>query len=99
DNVLKLIPEKLARTYRIVSFDLKDKDLKVAMEDPKDFEALEFTRRVTNLNLVPYYSSKDSIKKALSNYKKDIRKDFDRVIAENIKMAHTDENPIKAAED
>jgi len=99
DEVLNKIPEKLARTYRMVPFALDGNQLKVAMEDPKDFEALEFARRNTNLQIIPHYSSKDTIRKALSEYKKDIHQDFDRVIAENIKKASTDENPLKAAED
>lgn len=99
DEILNKIPEKLARSYRMVPFALEGNQLKVAMEDPKDFEALEFARRNTNLQIIPYYSSRDSIRKALSEYKKDIHQDFDRVIAENIRKASPDENPLKAAED
>jgi type IV pilus assembly protein PilB len=33
-EILNLIPEKLARTYRMIPFEFKDKKIKVAMEKP-----------------------------------------------------------------
>ena len=98
DDVLVLIPEKLARTYRMVPFELKDKNLKVVMENPEDFEALEFAKRHTGFEVEPYFARSEDINRALGQYKRNIRKDFDKVIQENIKKATPDEDLAKAAE-
>jgi type IV pilus assembly protein PilB len=97
-EVLSLIPEKLARTYRMVPLGKKDGKLSVAMENPEDFEALEFARRQTNLQIVPFYSGGKEISKALGQYKKGIKEDFEDVISKNIKKASPEDDLAKAAE-
>ncbi|MCJ7827958.1 GspE/PulE family protein, partial [Patescibacteria group bacterium] len=84
-ETLQLIPENLARSYRIIPFEKKDDQLLLAMEDPEDLEALELAKRQTGLKVKPYYCTPDAIAKNLSQYKKNIRKDFDKIIAENVK--------------
>ena len=98
EEVLNLIPEKIARFYHIVPFDKEGDRLKLAMEDPLNFEALEFVRRQTGLAIVPYYATTANIVRALGQYKKNIRAYFDKVIQENVKKASPDEDLIKAAE-
>lgn len=98
-DILSLIPEKLARKYRIVPFEKKDSELKLALEDPNNFEALEFAKRHTKLKIAPYYASSGDISKALGQYKKGIKEDFDKVITENLKKAVPEEEDLaKAAE-
>jgi len=100
DEVLALIPERLARSYRMVPFGMKENKLQVAMEDPTDFEALEFAKRHTGMVVEPYYASQQDITEALGQYKRNIRADFDKVIAENVSRASPGgENLAKAAED
>jgi len=50
EEVLNLIPEKIARFYHIVPFDKEGDRLKLAMEDPLNFEALEFARRQNRIS-------------------------------------------------
>ena len=99
EEVLGLIPEKIARFYHIVPFDKEGERLKLAMEDPVDFEALEFARRQTGLAIIPYYATSANIVRALGQYKKNIRAYFDKVIQENIRKASPDEDLVKAAEE
>src|SRR3972149_8486670 len=84
-EVLSLIPEKLARTYRMVPFEKKDKKLSITLANTEDFEAIEFARRQTNLSVVPFYATEKEIARALSQYKKGIKEDFQKEIEENIK--------------
>ena len=98
EEILKTIPEKLARSYRMVPFEKKDNAVKLAMEDPTNFEALEFARRQTGMQIIPHYATSNSIRKALGQYKKNIRADFEKVIAENVKRAKAEVNLEKAAE-
>lgn len=98
-EVINKVPEKLAKTYKIIPFGLKDDTLMLAMSDPKDFEAVEFARRHTGLTIQTYYAPEKEIRKALGQYKKDIKKDFDEVISEAIKRTKKDQDDLeKAAE-
>src|SRR5260221_1509449 len=99
-KILALIPEKLARTYRAIPVDLKNEILQVAMENPEDFEALEFLKRQTGLTIEPLYATKEDIVKALGQYKKGIKEDFDKIIQENLKKTNAGdkEDLAKAAE-
>jgi type IV pilus assembly protein PilB len=99
EDILSIIPEKMARTYRVIPFGKEKDKLMLAMEDPEDFEALEFVKRHTGLSVEPYYASRDDITKALGGYKMGIREDFENIISENIKKASPDEDLAKAAED
>ncbi len=100
-ETLSLIPEKMARVYRIVPFGVEAKRLKIAMENPEDFEALEFAKRHTSLEIEPYFASRDDLAKALGQYRKGIKEDFAKIIAENIKhveKGEDEEDLVKAAE-
>lgn len=97
-DVISLIPEKLANNYKMIPFEKTNEGLKVALADPKDFEAVEFARRHTALKIFSYYSSEKDIVRALGQYKQNIKKDFDKVISENIKRAKKEEDLAKAAE-
>src|SRR3989338_1912795 len=71
------------------------------MENPEDFEAMEFAKRHTGLEIESYYSTRDDIVKALGQYKKGIKEDFEKIIAENIKRVapgSDEEDLAKAAE-
>jgi type IV pilus assembly protein PilB len=99
DEVLASIPEKMARTYKMVPFAKEAGKLLLAMEDPDDFEALEFAKRHSRLKVVPHYASSADIRRSLGQYKRNIRQDFDKIIAENVKKATpSGENPVRAAE-
>lgn len=97
-EILSLIPEKLARTYRMVPFEKKDRKLSIALANPEDFEAIEFARRQTNLSVVPFYATEKEIARALSQYKKGIKEDFQKEIEENLKKTSPDKDLAKAAE-
>ena len=98
DEILSLIPEKMARTYRLIPFEKEGKKLKVALENPNDFEALEFAKRQTGLQIVPHYTNRRDLTKALGQYKRNIKVEFDKVIAENVKRTSLEDDLVKAAE-
>jgi type IV pilus assembly protein PilB len=99
-EVLELIPEKIAHTYKLIPFKSKDKELHVAMEDPKDFEALEFTKRKTGLKIIPYFITSTDLAKALGQYKRNIKIEFEKIIQENTKKAtKLGKDVAKAAEE
>jgi len=100
-EVLELIPEKMSRVHSVVPFALDKKILKLAMVDPTDFEALEFVRRHTGLSVQPYYATINDVRKALGQYKRNIRDDFESIISANIEKASSvkADDLLKTAED
>jgi type IV pilus assembly protein PilB len=97
-DILSMIPEKMARIYRMVPIGKEKDALKVAMSDPNDFEALEFAKRQTGMQIIPYYASSSDVSSALGQYKKNIKAEFDKVIVENVKKATLENDLEKAAE-
>lgn len=87
-EVLELVPEVLARTYRLIPFDKKGEYLYLAMEDPKNLEAQEVIKRKTGLKVVPHFIMTPDYIKALSQYKRNIKKEFENIIAENVKKSN-----------
>jgi len=99
EEVLSLVPEKLSRNYRTVPFAMENGQLKVAMSNPTDFEALETLKRHTNMQIIPHYSGEEEISRAMGKYKSNIRDDFEKEIQENLQQAHLQgEDILKAAE-
>jgi type IV pilus assembly protein PilB len=84
-ELLQKIPEKLARAYRIIPFWENENEFHIAMEDPKNFEALERIRRSTSKTIIPHYISPPDLSQALNQYKKEIKKEFSQILTEHIK--------------
>jgi len=89
DQILDLVPENLARRYRIIPFDADQTKLMLAMENPNDFEATETIRRRTGLKIEAYFVTKNDLVRALNQYKRNFKKKFESIILENIKKAST----------
>lgn len=87
DEILDLIPENLARRYRMIPFEKTDKGLSLAMEDPQNFEALETAKRQVDLPVSVFFTSPADLARALNQYKRDIKKKFKDIITQNIKKA------------
>jgi type IV pilus assembly protein PilB len=98
EEIVNSIPERLAKNYRMVPFDKNSVDIKIAMEDPGNVEGIEFAKRHTGLNVIPHYASHEDIADALNQYKRNIREDFDKVIAENLKKTRIEGDLLEAAE-
>lgn len=100
-EILQLIPEKMARVHTVVPIAVDKKILKLAMVDPTDFEALEFVRRNTGMPVQPYYATSADVRKALGQYKRNIRDDFENIISQNIEKLDLEKTDdlLKNAED
>ncbi|MEK7453001.1 MAG: ATPase, T2SS/T4P/T4SS family [Patescibacteria group bacterium] len=84
-DILKIIPELIARKHNIVAFRKKGSDLEVAMTDPDDIQTIEFIRKKSNLNILPRLTDSKSIKEVLNQYKKSIEEELGGLIATDTK--------------
>jgi type IV pilus assembly protein PilB len=80
-EVLKLIPERVARQYMAVLFKVdEDKVYHLAMEDPDDVQAVNFMQKEIGTNSRIYIATRDNILAVLDMYRDDVNKELDEVI-------------------
>ena len=99
DDVLTIIPQNLAKTYKMVPIKVENNVLYLAMTDPADVTALEFAKRYTGLAVAPSYVSTEDFLRALSQYKRNFEGEFQEVITENVAKAEKTTDIKKASED
>lgn len=81
-DTLKLIPERIARQYRAVVFDIdKDGTKLLAMEDPDDIQAINFLQKQLG-EIRVYVAMSSNIQAALDQYRGNISSELTKVIDE-----------------
>lgn len=81
-ELLKSLPERIARQYRVVVFDAdEDKVLSLAMEDPDDIQALNFLHKQLGSNLKIFITTDSIIQSALDQYRGNISSELTKVIS------------------
>ena len=82
DEVLKKIPEHIARQYSVVLFQIDEAGvLSLAMEDPDDVQALNFIQKEIGYNIKVFLATKNNILDCLENYRGSMNEELDEVIA------------------
>lgn len=80
-DVLKKIPERVARQYNAVLFQIDAGGVyHLAMEDPDDVQAINFIQKEIGTNSKIYIATKDNIISALDAYRGDVNKELSEVI-------------------
>ena len=81
-DVLKSLPERIARQYRVVVFDTaKDGTLSLAMEDPDDIQALNFMHKQLGNKLKIFITTDSIVQAALDQYRGNISSELTKVIS------------------
>lgn len=79
-EILRIIPEPIARKYNIIAFRKDGNKLEVAMLDPRDLQTIDFIKKKANLKILPRLTDKESIKKALKQYQESLKSEFSDLI-------------------
>jgi type IV pilus assembly protein PilB len=80
-EVLKLIPERVARQYMAVLFKVdEDGVYYLAMEDPDDVQAVNFIQKEIGTNSKIHIATKDNILSVLDMYRDNVDKELNEVI-------------------
>lgn len=80
-DVLKRIPERIARQYNAVLFKVGDDGVQqLAMEDPDDVQAVDFIQKEIGENTRIYIAPRENILTALENYRGDVNEELNDVI-------------------
>jgi len=80
-EVLNIIPEIVACSREVISFEKAKEGLKVALVNPENLELIEFIERKTGEKVLPYYATPRDIKETLKCYKRDIIEVFEDLIS------------------
>ncbi len=79
-EVLTLIPEPIARNNNIIAYKKTDLGLEVAMLDVENLPVIDFIKKKVGVRILPRMTTPDSIKQALTQYKKSLQADFEDII-------------------
>ena len=100
-EILKIIPEPIARSNNIVAFRKSGQNLEVAMLDPQDLATIDFIRKKANLKILPRLTTSESMKRVLLQYSKTLQAEFGDIIKKevgDIKIVKTGEQKAGAKE-
>lgn len=96
-NVLKIIPEDMARAAKIVIFAKGEDGLRLATADPTNREAIDMIVKKTAQPIRVYFATERDIANAIRFYKSELQKTFDSLISDKAQSAPvgvTSEAPI-----
>lgn len=69
-NAIALVPEPIARKYNVIPIDVTDGTIVIAMEDPRDIQALEELSALTRKRIEPVLSTSQDIQEMIDlNYR------------------------------
>ena len=83
-EVLKIIPEPIAKSHNIVAFRKVNQELEVAMLDPNDLAIIDFIKKKSDLKILPRLTTPESIKQVLRQYSKTLEAEFGDIIKHEI---------------
>lgn len=94
-EVLKVIPERTARQYHAIIFQIdEDGTRHIAMEDPDDIQAINFLQKQLGQNLRMYTTTSTLMQAALDQYRGNIDSELTKIISaeEAAEEVSADEN-------
>lgn len=81
-EVLKLIPERIAKQYNVVLFGIEEDGSKLlAMEDPDDIQAVSFLQKQLGDNVKVHVATTSNIRAALDQYRDGVSSDLTKVVS------------------
>ncbi|OGZ26990.1 MAG: hypothetical protein A2365_02705 [Candidatus Nealsonbacteria bacterium RIFOXYB1_FULL_40_15] len=83
-DILKIIPEPVAKSYNIIAFNREGEKLEVAMLDPEDLMTIEFIKKKSGLKILPRLTTPTGINSALRQYQKTLEAEFGDIIKKEV---------------
>ncbi len=94
-ELLMQLPERIARQYNAVVFDVDEDGVRyVAMADPDDIQAVNFLQKQLGNNLRVYVAPESQIQSALDTYRGNIEGELTKVISSDELSSDEDEGPV-----
>ncbi len=87
DEILRIIPEEVARKQKVIAFKKDDKALYIAISDPGNIQIKDLIEKRVGMPVVIYFATNKDIANALFLYKKDLAATFNELVKEHIQEA------------
>lgn len=84
EQIFHIVPERLARKYKVISFEKDQEGIKLAMVDPTNTKIQDAIFQKTGLKATPYLATERDIENSLAVYKKDLQKTLDELLLEEM---------------
>ena len=84
EEVLRIVPERIARKHKIIPFYKDTKNVKVALINPNKKTLLEMLSRKTGLKIIPYLTTERDINNTFFIYRQDLQKIFDHILQQEV---------------
>lgn len=97
-DAMNHIPERIARQYNVIAFDVADGIYKLAMEDPDDVQAVDFLKKQLGGNVEIYIATRDNILRSLELYRGDVAEELSDMIAVQSKDSSNDDDSVSASD-
>lgn len=99
ESVSHIIPERIARKYKIIAFGRDAVGVKLAMANPKETQIQEMIAKKTGQKIIPYYATERDIENAMQLYRKNLQDMFDDLLqSEAVKSTSNDAPIVKMIE-
>jgi len=95
EPLLKMIPYALASNQYVIPFQHTGSSLKVAINNPKNYELISSLEKKTGLEIEVNYSTKKEIKTSLKAYNRDVNEKFNKLL----KSVLEDPNKMESLKD
>lgn len=91
-EVLRLIPERIARQYKVILFGVEEDGSKLlAMEDPDDIQAVNFLQKQLGTDIKVHVATATNIVTTLDQYRGNVSTELTRVLDSESEEAEDDE--------
>ncbi len=98
-EVLSLVKEELAQERKVVPIGRDGYILHLALMDPTNLETINFIRKITGLNVIPFFAFESDIKFGLHQYKSSLTENFQKLVEQVAKQHPGRVTPQQLAED
>jgi len=98
-EVLSLVKEELAQEKKVVPIGRDGFILHLAMMDPTNLETINFIRKITGMNVIPFFAFESDIKFGLHQYKSSLTENFQLLVDQVAKQHPGQATPQELAED
>ena len=98
-DIMREIPERIARQYDVILFGEEDESKLLAMEDPDDIQALNFLQKHLGDKIKVHVATHSAIQTALDQYRGNIGTEITKVIDPAEGLEDIDENELVKEED
>lgn len=96
EEIFAIIPERIARKYKVIAFEKDAKGVKLAMVDPSNLEIRQMISQKTAQDVTVFQATEKDINAALQIYRKDLQQTIQDMLKEAVSDASdiTSDAPI-----